>query len=136
MVCMRKEMTKISELVAKKNGAKAKVQGKVDALIRRREVIDAEIEIHRTEIAQKDSEIEALAVLLSKAQRLDKRSTEILIYLQELSSKFEAIEWRPDMPEEEKIGSSDYREKADERYALEDEIADLLKEANKIYWRS
>lgn len=86
-------------------------------------------------IEQKRGEIEEMKVLRDRALYLKAKTEDILEYTNGLRAKFDAYEWRPDMPWEEKIESTDYKAKTEERFAYVAEMDEILKKVNKIYYR-
>jgi len=99
------------------------------------DLYNASIAKKKAGIEQKLSEIEELKELRDEAVVLLKKADDILEYTNFLRAKYDAIEWSPDMPFEDKIESSDYAVKTKERFEYVDRLAEIEKAANKIYYR-
>lgn len=86
-------------------------------------------------IDQKTEEIELLQDIKREALVLVEKLESLTVYTDELRNKFLAIEWTPDLAWEDKLESTDYHEKIAEKFAVVDEIEELVRKANKIYYR-
>lgn len=132
---MSEVITTLNTRIGKKSAAIASDDAKVANLQKQIDMYQSSIE--RTELSRdkKREEVEELLDLLAEAEPLVKERDELLAYTEGLRSKFDAIEWRPDQPWEEKIESTDYQEKVDERHRINNRLVEIEKAANKIYYR-
>ena len=132
---MSEVITTLNTRIGKKSAAIASDDAKVANLQKQIDMYQSSIE--RTELSRdkKREEVEELLDLLAEAEPLVKERDELLAYTEGLRAKFDAIEWRPDQPWEEKIESTDYQEKVDERHAINARLVEIEKAANKIYYR-
>lgn len=106
------------------------------------ENLEHQIALYQNSITDKKSEIEKktlerdrISALLAEAETLVKRHAHLVKYTGSLVEKFNAIEWRPDLPFEDKLESTDYAEKINEKFEIEARLTAILKEANKTYFR-
>lgn len=83
----------------------------------------------------KRDELKEMDALIEQAKDLVEKRNSLLVYTEGLREKFDAFEWSADMPWEQKIESSDYKMKVDERHALNAELDAIEKKVNKIYYR-
>lgn len=102
----------------------------------------AQIEMYQRSIVkteesrdQKQEEVDELLDLAAEARELTRERDELQAYTEGLREKFDAIGWRPGQPWEEKIESTDYQEKVDERHRINARLVEIEKQANKIYYR-
>lgn len=133
------ETKNILQTLSKRLGDKAVSISKDEAAIGNLEkqiaLFQNSIVTKRGEIEKKGAERDLISDLMAEAEGLVKEHTKLIDYTAFLVAKYEAIEWTPDMPYEDKLESTDYAEKTAEKFAIEDRLKDILKEANKIYFR-
>jgi myo-inositol-1-phosphate synthase len=125
----------IADRISKKTiGVNTKVK-KVANLQAQVDMYSNTIERVTEETEQMRSEVDLLKAIQTEAIGLVTRINELSQYTNSLREKFDAIEWSPDLAWEDRIESTDYREKTDEKFELIDQLQDCVKRANKIYYR-
>lgn len=133
------ETKNILQTLSKRLGDKAVSIKKDEAAIGNLEkqiaLFQNSIETKRGEIEKKALERDMINDLMAEAEGLAKEHAKLIEYTAFLVAKYDAIEWRPDLTFEEKLESSDYAEKTEEKFAIEDRLKEIMKEANKIYFR-
>lgn len=121
--------------IGRKTLALEKDQAKIEEKIQRVKLLQAEVASLRKDVEQKQAEIDLIGMLKVEAEELMEKRGELQSYTDGLLAKFDAIPWRPDMDWSEKIESTDYQEKVDERHAINERLAEIEKTANKTYYR-
>lgn len=87
-------------------------------------------------LAQKKEEITLLTELQEEAKVLVRRDGQLAAEIEKIREHFDQFEFRADMPESEKIGSSvEYRNKVAERQVVVARLVEIEKLANKTYYR-
>lgn len=125
----------LSTRIGQKMLAAQKSQAELDQVEARMALWEVKADTLRKGVAQKQEEIDALMELKIEADALMAKRTKLQVYTDGLLEKFNAIPWRPDMDWSEKIESTDYQEKVDERHAINERLAEIEREANKTYFR-
>lgn len=125
----------IAERITKKTLALENDQNKVKNL-------DAQISLYeksktklKSTMLEKQEEIDAMLSLQSSVKDLVAERDRLTKEIAELVDHYNSFPFRPDQPWEEKLESSNYAELTEKKFAVIDEIADLVKAANKIYYR-
>lgn len=121
--------------IGKKTIALEKDKNKVTNLKTQIEMYERSIVKTEEDMGQKQEEIDLLLDLKLEAEPLVKKRDELQAYTDGLRAKFDAIEWSPDMPWSDRIESTDYQEKVDERHAINARLTEIEKIANKTYFR-
>lgn len=125
----------IAERITKKTLALENDQNKIKNL-------DAQIALYeksktklKSTMIEKQEEIDAMLSLQSSVKNLVVERDQLTKEIAALVEHYGAFQFRPDQPWEEKLDSSNYAELTAKKFAVIDEIADLVKAANKIYYR-
>lgn len=132
---MEEVITTLNARIGKKSIARTADEAKVKNLEHQIEMYQRSIENHKESAAQKTEEIDLLINLKTEALALIGKREVLQAHTDGLRRKFDAIEWRPDMPFEDTIASTDYHEKVEERHEINARLREIEKEANKIYYR-
>lgn len=132
---MANELTTIAERIAKKSISMGADETKISNLEHQIQLYQNAAEKAKVTRDQKKEELEQLLDIQIKAVALVKERDALSRYTNGLREKFDAYEWEPEMPFEKKLESTDYHAKVAERFAVIDQLADLEKQANKIYYR-
>jgi hypothetical protein len=135
MDTMNEELMTIADRIAKKNVAVNVGRKKINNLQTQVDMYTNTIERVTAENEQKLAEIDDLKKIEREALTIVAKVEVLSKYTDGLRKKFSEIEWRPDLAWEEKLESTDYHEKVAEKFELIDELQELVKRANKIYYR-
>ncbi|QFG12121.1 Hypothetical Protein OBI_RACECAR_277 [Arthrobacter phage Racecar] len=133
------ETQTILQTLAKRLGDKnisiVKDQSSIDNLEKQIALYQNSIETKRSEIEKKTLEANLISELMGEAEELLKEHAKLVEYIAFLVEKYSKFEWRADMPFSEKLESSDYPEKTAEKFKIEDRLKEIVKQANKAYFR-
>lgn len=125
----------IAERINKKAASLGNDQKKIGSLDEQIELYERSKAKLNLSIAEKQSEIDTMVGLQKEAATLVRERDALSDQMQELVDHYNSFEWRPDQPEEEKLESSNFNELRDQKYAIQDRINEIVKSANKIYYR-
>lgn len=132
---MSEELQTIADRIGKKSvaidGEKKKVsnlEGQIALYERSKDKLEASI-------AEKEAEVELLLDIQNQIKPLLAERDRLSVEMEKLRLEYDKFEWRMDMPFEEKLESSSYPAFRDEKFRLIGEIDQLVKQANKIYYR-
>lgn len=89
----------------------------------------------QTDIDLKSDEFSRMEKIMKEAVAIDAKLTKVQEEILELVEKYNAIPWRPDMPWEDKIDSSEYPKMVGYRDSLMEQLAELEKDLNRVYYR-
>lgn len=125
----------LAKRVGDKNISIVKDEASIENLEKQIALYQNSIDTKRADIDKKALERDFIQGLLSEAEELVKEHGNLTEYIGFLVEKYNKFEWRPDMPFEEKLESSDYAEKTEEKFSIEERLKEILKQANKAYFR-
>jgi seryl-tRNA synthetase len=128
-------ITTLAARIGKKSLAIEADRTKVKNLRAQIEMYEASIVKSEAGIEQKTEELDELLDLRAEAEKLLAERDELQAYTDALVKKFNAIPWRRDLEWEEKIESTDYADKIEERQIINVRLEEITKAANKIYYR-
>lgn len=125
----------LSTRIGQKTLAVEKSQSELDQVEAKIALLNIKADTLRKGVEQKQTEVDRLVELKKEADALMEKRVKLQAYTDGLLEKFNAIGWRPDQPWEEKIESTDYQEKVNERHEINVRLAEIETEANKTYFR-
>jgi hypothetical protein len=127
--------TAMADKLAKKKISLLKDESKkarLEDLVRKHEEWIAGVQ---SDIDLKSDEFARMEKIMKDAVAIDVKLVKVQEEILELVEKYNAIPWRPDMPWEEKIESSEYPKMIGYRDSLTEHLAELEKGLNRVYYR-
>lgn len=125
----------LSTRIGQKSMAVAKSQADIKYKQERIGVMQSKLDVAKAGMEQQQAEVTFMTELKAEAEGLLAKRAELQEYTDGLLAKFNAIPWSPDQPFTDKIESTDYQEKVDERHAINARLAEIETLANKTYFR-
>lgn len=125
----------LSTRIGQKSLAVSKSQADIKYKQERIALMQSKLEAAKAGMEQQQAEVTFMTELKAEAEALLEKRAELQEYTDRLLAKFNAIPWSPDQPFTDKIESTDYQEKVDERHAINDRLAEIETLANKTYFR-
>jgi len=125
----------LSTRIGQKSLAVVKSQADIKYKQDRINLMQSKLDAAKAGMEQQQAEVTFMTELKEEAETLMEKRAELQAYTDRLLAKFNAIPWSRDMPESDKIESTDYQDKVDERHAINARLAEIETLANKTYFR-
>jgi uncharacterized coiled-coil DUF342 family protein len=132
---MSQELQTLADRIGKKSVAIDNERKKIVNLEGQIELYQRSKDKLLASIDEKSAEVALLLEIQNQIQPLVSKRDSLNAEMNKLVKHFEQFEWRVDMPYEEKLESSAYPSLRDEKFRIASEIDELVKQANKIYYR-